>query len=208
MLTFSTVQAEALCRLPPREIDHRQNKNVLPYVPPRRARYAKQFYLPVQCFFLLTQDHVRINWDLTIKEAAWVVRQLNAKIVEGWDLVSRDGWLMRKAMPEGVFNLWLVDREGVLEFLREPPEEEFEWSPEALAAEADMRARNVPEAKIGKLLLAMEGERLLKFYRKQPQKVWVLHLTSILENMEEAAKGLGFELPPREDRAGWFGTSK
>lgn len=204
---FSSAQAESLCRVPSREFDHRRNRNQLPYVGPRLKRYGRRDYLPVQCLFVLIQNQIVCNWDVHISEAAHLVRQINAKAFDQWDLVRTDCFLVKLERAPGIFDVWLCDSAGLKDFLTEPPQEEFQWSKEALEAGERMRTQGASDAEIGTLMMSIEGERLTKHYRQQPRKYWVLHLTGILDRMEQTAKDLSIALPPREDRSAWFGTA-
>jgi|GEM_PF-4035521 len=208
MHQFTTVQAERLCHLPARELDRRKDRNTLPFPAPRRTRYAKQHYTPAQLLLLLIQDQVRDKWHVSIGEAAWCVRQVNLAIAQKWEMVCRDGWLVRQAKAEGAFDHWLTNSAGVLELVDEATNEcsVYQWSAEALAAESEMRARGASDVEIQKVLMALEGGKLAAWHKAKQQTLWLLNIPQVIVVMEETAADMGFALPPREDRAAWFGT--
>lgn len=205
-MQLSTPDTERFCKFPPRKLATLQRKTILPFNLRRMDAYARRSYNFSEIFFLLLQDTLTKEWQLTLKEAAWAIRHNNKAFFENWELVARDGWLVRKKVSDGVFHYFLSDQAGVRELITAPApaDKSFPWSKEALEAAAKMRADGASEGEIARFLLATESERLDSWYSAKERTIWIMPLNPVFLLMETTAADMKVDLPAREDREAWF----
>ena len=205
-MQLSTPETERFCKFPPRKLATLQRKTILPFNLRRMDAYARRTYNFSEIFFLLLQDTLTKEWQLTLKEAAWAVRNNNNAFFENWAIAARDGWIVRKKVSSDTFHFFLTDQDGVHELITAPAAEvkSFQWSPEALAAAAKLSEAGASEGEIAKFLMATESERLDAWQAAKERTLWILPLNPIFQVMEATARDMRVPLPPREDRDSWF----